>query len=83
MTSLNVAVFAHNEEKNIRTCLESIRLGTSRPQDLPFMVLTINGIPDRELVETVAAYAREHPQFTPRRGFVTGGDKANAWNTCC
>ena len=77
MSRLSVAVFAHNEEKNIHTCLESIRLATERPDDISVKVL-INGSTDRTEA-IVTAYAREHPQFTPV--IISRGDKANAWNT--
>jgi glycosyltransferase involved in cell wall biosynthesis len=71
----SIAVFAHNEQDNIESCLDSVLADwTSRP---PTVHVLANGCTDRtELV--VAAYAARHPSVRLHR--IELGDKANAWN---
>src|SRR5262249_8198554 len=77
MDALHLAVFAHNEEKRILRCLESILGATAHPERLRVKVL-INGSRDR--TETlVRDFAHHHPQIEPV--VILLGDKANAWNT--
>ena len=68
-------MFAHNEARAIRTCLESI-LATEADCDLRIGVL-VNGCTD-ETAEIVHAVARKHPNVALVS--IELGDKANAWN---
>lgn len=70
-----VAVFAHNEERHIIKCLESISLASvSHPIQAYVLV---NGCRDRTL-ECVRAFAQAHSWVTLID--IKMGDKANAWN---
>lgn len=69
-----VAVFAHNEERNIIACLQSLEAASSHA--LECYVLA-NACSDRT-EELVADYARTHPNI--RLVSIRLGDKANAWN---
>jgi glycosyltransferase involved in cell wall biosynthesis len=69
-----VAVFAHNEARNIIACLESLRAATS--QSLARYVLA-NACSDRTEA-LVREYASRHPDV--RLVSLALGDKANAWN---
>jgi glycosyltransferase involved in cell wall biosynthesis len=70
-----VAVFAHNEEKNIIACLDSLP-DAARDCRIEAHVL-VNGCTDRTL-ELVSEYAKEHAWIVVHA--VEMGDKANAWN---
>lgn len=69
-----VAVFAHNEERSIVACLESLRAASSRP--LRAYVL-LNGCRDNT-EGVVRDYAKSHDWVEPVP--IAVGDKANAWN---
>lgn len=70
-----VAIFAHDEEKNIVACLES--LAPAAPGwPLEIFVLA-NGCTDRT-EQWVAEYARDHANV--RLVSIARGDKAHAWN---
>jgi cellulose synthase/poly-beta-1,6-N-acetylglucosamine synthase-like glycosyltransferase len=71
-----VAVFAHNEERNIERCLESIMQSTQRPDLLQVTVL-INGCNDRT-ADVVNALSEMYPQINSVE--IGLGDKSNAWN---
>jgi len=69
-----VAVFAHNEARNIIACLDSLQASTHHPIECYVLA---NACTDR--TETlVLEYASSHPNvhLVP----ITLGDKANAWN---
>ncbi len=73
--ALPVAVFAHNEEKNIIACLDSLpRSASNRRIEAHVLV---NGCTDHTL-GIVSDYAREHAWVVVHA--VELGDKANAWN---
>jgi glycosyltransferase involved in cell wall biosynthesis len=72
-----VAVFARNEERNIRASLRALLDACPRPRDLKVFVL-INGCTDRT-PQVVKAFAAEHPEVVPVE--LPIGDKCNAWNT--
>jgi glycosyltransferase involved in cell wall biosynthesis len=69
-----VAVFAHNEERNILACLESLKEASSHP--LACYVLA-NACTDHTEA-LVAEHARSHPNV--HLVSIQLGDKANAWN---
>lgn len=70
-----VAVFAHNEERNIVRCLESLpAAGCDAATNI---IVLVNGCTDRTL-EVVNDYARTRENITPLS--INIGDKANAWN---
>jgi glycosyltransferase involved in cell wall biosynthesis len=70
-----VAVFAHNEERSITRCLESL---ASEAQGVTTRVYVLaNGCTD-STVAVAGAYARSHPEVTLVQ--LELGDKANAWN---
>jgi len=69
-----VAVFAHNEERGIIACLDSVLRASSHP--LECYVLA-NACTDRTEA-LVTEYAREHPNV--HLVSIQLGDKANAWN---
>ncbi|WP_324780165.1 glycosyltransferase [Thiobacillus sedimenti] len=69
-----VAVFAHNEARNIIACLDSLQAAASRP--LACHVLA-NACTDRTEA-LVREYAADHPDV--RLVSIALGDKANAWN---
>jgi len=71
-----VAVFAHNEERNIIHCLASLA-GAGCPPTAQVVVLA-NGCTDAT-VRLVADYAKARPNIMPL--VIAKGDKANAWNT--
>jgi glycosyltransferase involved in cell wall biosynthesis len=73
--SYAAAVFAHNEEKNLIACLESID-GSELANDLDVFVLA-NGCTDGT-EELVRRYARLHDNVHLVE--IQKGDKANAWN---
>jgi glycosyltransferase involved in cell wall biosynthesis len=70
----SIAVFAHNEERNILSCLESLHAAGCG--GYPIYVL-INGSVDRTF-ELVERYAERYPHIVPVH--IEHGDKANAWN---
>jgi glycosyltransferase involved in cell wall biosynthesis len=70
-----VMVLAHNEERHIDSCLESI---FAADPDGPFEVFVMaNGCTDRT-EEIVRAYGRKNPRV--HLVSITLGDKCNAWN---
>jgi glycosyltransferase involved in cell wall biosynthesis len=71
-----IAVFAHNEERNIIHCLDSLP-AAGCPESAKVVVLA-NGCTDRT-AGLVAEYARMRPNIVPL--VIAKGDKANAWNT--
>jgi glycosyltransferase involved in cell wall biosynthesis len=73
----HVAVFAHNEERHIRRCLESLTWASREPDSIQ-VTLLINGSTDRTEA-IVREFAATHPNFEPV--VIPLGDKANAWNT--
>lgn len=70
-----VAVFAHNEERNIIRCLDSLP-AAGCPESARVLVLA-NGCTDRTVC-LVEEYARTRPNVVPL--VIAKGDKANAWN---
>jgi glycosyltransferase involved in cell wall biosynthesis len=70
-----VAVFAHNEESHIVSCLESIAVG-AKTHPIQAYVLA-NGCTDRTGA-VVSDYAKSHPWVTLVS--ITTGDKSNTWN---
>ncbi len=73
----SVAVFAHNEERHIARCLESLTWATREPGRIQVKVL-INGSTD-QTEKIVREWAESHPNVEPV--VIPVGDKANAWNT--
>ena len=69
-----VAVFAHNEARNIVACLDSLQAAASHP--LACHVLA-NACTDRTEAQ-VREYAADHPNV--HLVSIALGDKANAWN---
>jgi glycosyltransferase involved in cell wall biosynthesis len=72
-----VAVFAHNEERRIGRCLESLTWAARDPSTIQIKIL-INGSTDRT-EQIVRAWAATHSNVEPI--VIELGDKANAWNT--
>ena len=70
-----VAVFAHNEERNIIRCLNSLP-AAGCPGSAKVFVLA-NGCTDRT-AGLVEGYARTRPNIVPL--VIAKGDKSNAWN---
>src|SRR5262245_22728798 len=73
----HIAVFAHNEERRIARCLESLTWATREPEAVHVKVL-INGSTDRT-EQIVRDWAANHSNVEPV--VIAVGDKANAWNT--
>lgn len=71
---LPIAVFAHNEERNIIACLNSLRQATSVPTECYVLA---NGCSDHT-EDIVRKYQRYYPGV--RLVCTKLGDKANAWN---
>jgi glycosyltransferase involved in cell wall biosynthesis len=69
-----VAVFAHNEARNIVACLDSLQLAAAVP---PTCYVLANACSD-DTEARVRHYARTHPNV--RLVLIELGDKANAWN---
>lgn len=69
-----VAVFAHNEARNIIACLDSLQAATHHPIECHVLA---NACTDRTEA-LVREYASRHPNV--RLASITLGDKANAWN---
>lgn len=69
-----VAVFAHNEARNIIACLDSLRASTSHPIECYVLA---NACTDRTEA-LVHEYASSHPNV--HLVSIALGDKANAWN---
>lgn len=78
MTDVNpawpVAVFAHNEARNIVACLDSLRAAATRP---PECYVLANACRDNTEA-LVRDYAARHPNV--HLVSIELGDKANAWN---
>jgi glycosyltransferase involved in cell wall biosynthesis len=72
-----IAVFAHNEERRIARCLESLTWASRDPEQIHVKVL-INGSTDGT-EQIVRDWAASHPNVEPV--VIALGDKANAWNT--
>ncbi|MDO9007360.1 MAG: glycosyltransferase family A protein [Thiobacillus sp.] len=69
-----VAVFAHNEARNIIVCLDSLQAAASHPIECHVLA---NACSDRT-EGLVRSYAARHPNV--RLHSIALGDKANAWN---
>lgn len=69
-----VAVFAHNEARNIIACLDSLQASTRHPIECYVLA---NACTDRTEA-LVHEYASSHPNV--HLVSITLGDKANAWN---
>lgn len=69
-----VAVFAHNEARNIVACLDSLQAAAAVP---PNCYVLANACSDAT-ESLVRSYAREHPNV--HLVMIELGDKANAWN---
>lgn len=69
-----VAVFAHNEARNIIACLDSLQVSTRHPIECYVLA---NACTDRTEA-LVHEYASSHPNV--HLVSITLGDKANAWN---
>lgn len=69
-----VAVFAHNEARNIVACLDSLQVASAHPIECHVLA---NACSDRT-EELVRAYAARHPNV--HLVSIALGDKANAWN---
>lgn len=72
-----IAVFAHNEERHIIACLESVH-ALARDDDRCFVLC--NGSRDRTR-DLVASFARNYTFCNLIE--IEVGDKANAWNVFC
>jgi glycosyltransferase involved in cell wall biosynthesis len=71
----SVAVFAHNEAKRIRRCLDSLLTQDTLPP--PRIVVLVNGSTDKT-ADIVDEFATRHPSV--QRVTLPIGDKAAAWN---
>ena len=69
-----VAVFAHNEARNIVACLDSLQAASAVP---PACYVLANACTDATEAQ-VRDYARTHPNV--HLVSIVVGDKANAWN---
>jgi glycosyltransferase involved in cell wall biosynthesis len=69
-----VAVFAHNEARNIIACLDSLQAAATHPIECHVLA---NACSDRTEA-LVREYATRHPNV--HLLLITLGDKANAWN---
>ena len=69
-----VAVFAHNEARNIVACLDSLQAASAVP---PACYVLANACTDAT-ESRVREYARTHPNV--QLVSIVVGDKANAWN---
>lgn len=69
-----VAVFAHNEARNIVACLDSLQAASTHPVECHVLA---NACSDRT-EELVRAYGARHPNV--HLVSIALGDKANAWN---
>jgi glycosyltransferase involved in cell wall biosynthesis len=69
-----VAVFAHNEARNIIACLDSLQAASHHPIECHVLA---NACSDRT-ESLVSEYAVRHPNV--RQHVIALGDKANAWN---
>lgn len=69
-----VAVFAHNEARNIVACLDSLQAAASRPPECHVLA---NACSDRTEA-LVREYSAAHPNV--HLVSIALGDKANAWN---
>lgn len=69
-----VAVFAHNEARNIIACLDSLQAAASHPIECHVLA---NACTDRTEA-LVREYAARHPNVQLHS--IALGDKANAWN---
>src|SRR5262245_33131151 len=74
---LTVSVFAHNEERHIAACLDSI-VAAEPDRELEVHVMA-NGCTDAT-EDIVREYGRRHPQVNLVS--IGLGDKCNAWNVC-
>jgi glycosyltransferase involved in cell wall biosynthesis len=72
-----VAVFAHNEERRVRRCLESLTQASRDPSAISIKVLVNGSTDDTEHI--VRKWAVSHPNV--EAVVIHLGDKANAWNT--
>ena len=70
-----VMILAHNEERHIEACLDSLFLDPSNPEVEAYVMA--NGCTDRT-EELVQAYALRHPGA--KVVSIKLGDKCNAWN---
>lgn len=78
MTLCPVAIFAHNEERLIAGCLDSVLSVFAGERDLePRLYVLVNGSSDRT-AEVVKAYGRTHRSIHLVE--IDLGDKCNAWN---
>ena len=74
MPPLPVAVFAHNEARNILACLQSLDNATKQPLECYVLANACS-----DATETIVReYAKTHPHV--HLVSITLGDKANAWN---
>ena len=69
-----VAVFAHNEARNIIACLDSLQAAASHPLECHVLAIACS---DRTEA-LVREYSATHPNVRLRS--IALGDKANAWN---
>lgn len=69
-----IAVFAHNEERNIIRCLQTVKAAANQGDEC--FVLN-NGSTDRT-GDVVAAFIKDDPRFHLVE--ISVGDKSNAWN---
>lgn len=69
-----VAIFAHNEARNIVACLDSVLQASTHPVECYVLA---NACRDRT-EELVTQYSRTHPNV--HLVSIVLGDKANAWN---
>lgn len=73
-----IAIFAHNEERSIARCLDSIFSAVAGDATLdPQLYVLVNGSRDRT-ADIVKAYGRRHANVHLVE--IELGDKSNAWN---
>ena len=78
MTLAPIAIFAHNEERHIRSAVESVLRSFADQQEFePVLYVLVNGSTD--LTATIVReLADRHPEV--RLVEIAIGDKSNAWN---
>ena len=78
MTLAPIAVFAHNEERNIRSAIESVlRCFGNQTEFDPVLYVLVNGSTDGTTA-IVRELAAQHPAV--RLVEIARGDKSDAWN---
>lgn len=76
LPTLGVCIFAHNEQDNIKQCMQSVINATKHPERLRVKVI-VNGTTD-QTSNIVRQFSSHYPQIELVE--IALGDKSNAWN---